>query len=354
MQNYTPPVRTGLQTTLEPSLERPSSTKVVLEVKGLRTALYNRKRTAYAVDGISFTVREGETLGIVGESGSGKTMTARSIMGLPPAPAAKIVGGEVLLDGEDLLKLSPSEMRQVRGRKIAIILQDPQTSLNPVYSIGNQIAEVIRPQPGEELPEGGVMARVIDILRRMGVAAPERRVSNYPHQLSGGMKQRAVGGMAIESHPRVLIADEPTTALDVTIQAQYLRLLKDIQKQTGVSIIFITHDLGIVAHMCDRVAVMYGGRIVEQGTIREIFKNPSHPYTEALLASIPRVEEKVARLRSIEGQPPSMYDLPKGCHFAPRCAYADDVCRESYPPSFQDVGGHVAACWRLKGQWSPQ
>jgi oligopeptide/dipeptide ABC transporter ATP-binding protein len=197
-----------------------------------------------------------------------------------------------------------------------------------------------------------VKARVIGILQKMGVAAPERRVSNYPHQLSGGMKQRVVGGIAIESKPRVLIADEPTTSLDVTIQAQYLKLLKDIQKETGVSIIFITHDLGIVAHMCDRVAVMYGGRIVEQGSLRDIFKKPSHPYTEALLKSIPKVEEKVERLQSIEGQPPSMFALPKGCHFEPRCPYAEDICRETYPPVFQGEDGHTAACWRLRGQWS--
>jgi oligopeptide/dipeptide ABC transporter ATP-binding protein len=321
--------------------------KVVLEVRNLRTALYSRRKRAFAVDGVSFTLHEGETLGIVGESGSGKTMTARSLMVLPPEPAAKIVGGEILLDGENVLEMSESELRRIRGRKIAIILQDPQTSLNPVYSVGNQIAEIIRPKRGEQLSKEGILARTIGILTKMGVAAPERRIASYPHQLSGGMKQRVVGGMAIESNPRVLIADEPTTALDVTIQAQYLKLLKDIQKATGISIIFITHDLGIVAQMCDKVAVMYGGRIVEQGKIRDIFKHPSHPYTEALLNSIPRVEKRVERLQSIEGQPPSMFNLPRGCYFEPRCPYAEDICRESYPPTFE-VGEQTAACWRLR------
>jgi oligopeptide/dipeptide ABC transporter ATP-binding protein len=345
MQDYRAAV--GLQ-------DRGVEKAVVLDVRNLRTALYSRKQTTYAVDGVSFSLREGETLGIVGESGSGKTMTARSLMMLPPEPAAEIVGGEIYLDGEDILKLGKSERRLVRGRKIAIILQDPQTSLNPVFSIGNQLREIIRSREGADLTQAEVTVRAITILRRMGVAAPERRVDDYPHQLSGGMKQRVVGGIAIESMPRVLIADEPTTALDVTIQAQYLRLLKEIQSDTGVSIIFITHDLGIVAQMCDKVAVMYGGRIIEQGTIHEIFKSPAHPYTEALLNSIPRVERKVERLYAIEGQPPSMFRLPHGCHFEPRCPYAEDICRESYPPTFNSETGQTAACWRLQNQWSTQ
>ncbi len=331
---------------------RQEEKQVVLEVRNLRTALYNRKQTTYAVDGVSFSLREGETLGIVGESGSGKTMTARSLMLLPPEPAAEIVGGQILLDGEDILKLNKKERRSVRGKKIAIILQDPQTSLNPVFSIGDQLTEVIRSRADSNLSEDDVTLRAVTILRRMGVAAAERRVEDYPHQMSGGMKQRVVGGIAIESVPRVLIADEPTTALDVTIQAQYLRLLKEIQKDTGVAIIFITHDLGIVAQMCDNVAVMYAGRIVEQGTIREIFKSPAHPYTEALLNSVPKVERRVERLYAIEGQPPAMFDLPNGCYFEPRCPYADDTCREKYPPVFHSETGQTAACWRLEKQWS--
>jgi oligopeptide/dipeptide ABC transporter ATP-binding protein len=328
---------------------------VVLDVRNLQTALYRRNQATYAVDHVSFTLREGETLGIVGESGSGKTMLSRSIMTLPPEPVAEIVGGEILLDGEDILKLPKKQRRLIRGKKIAIILQDPQTALNPVFSIGNQLTEVIKSRADKSLTEKELKLRAILILRRMGVAAPERRVEDYPHQLSGGMKQRVVGGIAIESSPRVLIADEPTTALDVTIQAQYLKLLKEIQVDTGVSIIFITHDLGIVAQICDRVAVMYGGRIVEQGTVREIFKSPKHPYTEALLKSIPRVERKVERLQAIEGLPPSMFDLPKGCYFAPRCPYAEDICRERYPPTFNDTEtGHMAACWRLDKQWSKE
>jgi oligopeptide/dipeptide ABC transporter ATP-binding protein len=330
----------------------PEDRKVVLDVRNLQTALYRRKETTYAVDHISFTLREGETLGIVGESGSGKTMLSRSLMTLPPEPVAEIVGGEILLDGEDILKLSKKDRRLIRGSKIAIILQDPQTALNPVFSIGNQLIEVIKSRAGKSLSKEELNFRAVMILRRMGVAAPERRVDDFPHQLSGGMKQRVVGGIAIESTPRVLIADEPTTALDVTIQAQYLRLLKEIQEDTGVSIIFITHDLGIVAQICDRVAVMYAGRIVEQGTIREIFKSPSHPYTEALLKSVPRVERKVERLSAIEGQPPSLFNLPPGCYFEPRCPYAKDICRESYPPTFDEgETGHQAACWRLDKSW---
>jgi oligopeptide/dipeptide ABC transporter ATP-binding protein len=336
-------------TKLETPEEKPP---VVLEVRDLCTALYRRKERTYAVDRVSFTLREGETLGIVGESGSGKTMLSRSLMMLPPEPVAEIVGGEVILDGEDILKLNKKDRRRIRGTKIAIILQDPQTALNPVFSIGNQLIEVIKSRADKSMTKEQLRLRAIMILRRMGVAAPEQRVDDFPHQLSGGMKQRVVGGIGIESNPRVLIADEPTTALDVTIQAQYLMLLKEIQKDTGAAIIFITHDLGIVAQICDRVAVMYGGRIVEQGTIREIFKSPAHPYTEALLKSVPRVERKVERLSAIEGQPPSLFNLPPGCYFEPRCPYAEDICREGYPPMFSDgVTGHQAACWRLQNKW---
>jgi oligopeptide/dipeptide ABC transporter ATP-binding protein len=308
--------------------------------------LHTRWGTTRAVDGISFDLHEGETLGIVGESGCGKSMTALSIMRLQPKPAGRIVGGEVLLDGQDLLKLSEREMRRVRGRKIALVLQDPQTSLNPVFSIGDQLEEAMALNQRKETRVESLRRRAVEALRMVNVADPERRLTSFPHQLSGGMKQRVVGAMAIAPRPRVLIADEPTTALDVTIQLQYLNLLKRIQRETGVSIIFITHDFGVVAKMCDRAAVFYAGRIVEQGSVRKIFHHPSHPYTRALLASVPRMEERVETLYSIEGQPPALFDLPEGCRFAPRCPHAFERCSE-YPPDFDVEPRHAAACWLL-------
>ena len=323
--------------------------QVIMEVNDLRTYFLNRTSTVKAVDGISFNLHRGETLGIVGESGCGKTVTALSLLRLVPRPAGKIVGGEIWLNGEDLLQKSDEEMRQVRGRQISMILQDPQTSLNPVFSIGNQIMEAL----GMARKEGrrGMVNRAVDSLRRVNVAAPERRLEDYPHQMSGGMKQRVVGAVAMSCEPTVIIADEPTTALDVTIQLQYLRLLKDIQANTGLSIIFITHDFGVVARMCDRVVVMYAGRIVEQGSVRDLFNEPSHPYTQALIASVPKLEERVDRLYSIEGQPPLLSDLPPGCRFEDRCAYARERCLAEYPVSFTVKDGHSADCWRLDPTW---
>jgi oligopeptide/dipeptide ABC transporter ATP-binding protein len=321
---------------------------VVLSVRDLTMHLYTRWGITRAVDGISFDLHEGETLGIVGESGCGKSMTALTLMRLLPKPAARIIGGEVLLDGEDLLKKSESEMRMVRGRKMAMILQDPQTSLNPVFSIGTQLDEALelrQEQTGEPGFGAKLKARAVQALRMVNVADPERRLASYPHQLSGGMKQRVVGAMAIVPRPRVLIADEPTTALDVTIQLQYLNLLKQLQQQTGVSIIFITHDFGVVAKMCDRAAVFYAGRIVEHGSVRNLFNQPAHPYTQALMASVPRLEERVEMLYSIEGKPPALFDLPEGCRFAPRCPHAFDRCTEAYPADFEVEPRHTAACW---------
>jgi oligopeptide/dipeptide ABC transporter ATP-binding protein len=321
---------------------------VVLSVRDLTMHLYTRWGITRAVDGISFDLHEGETLGIVGESGCGKSMTALTLMRLLPKPAARIIGGEVLLDGEDLLKKSEPEMRMIRGRKMAMILQDPQTSLNPVFSIGTQLDEALelrQEQAGEPSFGAKLKARAVQALRMVNVADPERRLASYPHQLSGGMKQRVVGAMAIAPRPRVLIADEPTTALDVTIQLQYLNLLKQLQQQTGVSIIFITHDFGVVAKMCDRAAVFYAGRIVEQGSVRNLFNHPAHPYTQALMASVPRLEERVERLYSIEGKPPALFDLPEGCRFAPRCPHAFDRCTEAYPADFEVEPRHTAACW---------
>ena len=323
---------------------------VILEVEDLHTYIFTRFGTVKAVDGVSFNLRQGEALAIVGESGSGKTMTALSLLQLQPRPAARIVKGSIRLDGEDLVKKTEEEMRAVRGRRISMILQDPQTSLNPVFTIGNQLTEAIRIQNSAD-DRASLVRRAIQGLKQVRVAAPERRVEDYPHQISGGMKQRVVGAIAISCEPKIIIADEPTTSLDVTIQAQYLRLLREIQEETNLSLIFITHDFGIVAKMCDRVVVMYAGRHVESGPVRDIFNHPSHPYTQALLRSVPSMDEDVERLYSIEGQPPPLWDLPEGCRFAARCEYANDHCRSEYPPSYT-VGsadsGHTASCWRLE------
>jgi oligopeptide/dipeptide ABC transporter ATP-binding protein len=326
---------------------------VVLEVHDLHTHIFTRWGVVKAVDGVSFYLRQGETLGIVGESGCGKTMTALSLLRLVPQPGGRIIQGKIMLEGENLLDKSDNEMRHIRGRRISMILQDPQTSLNPVFSIGNQLIEGIRIHHHQEGYQS-LVRRAIEALKQVRVAAPERRVQDYPHQMSGGMKQRVVGAISISCEPRVIIADEPTTSLDVTIQAQYLRLLREIQENTGLSLIFITHDFGIVAKMCDRVMVMYAGRVVESGPVREIFNKPAHPYTQALLSSVPKLEERPDRLYSIQGQPPALWDVPPGCRFAPRCAYADDRCQQAYPPSFTVDEGHIADCWRLEDSWKNQ
>ena len=321
-------------------------TEVVLSVEDLRTHFTTRWGTVKAVDGISFDLRKGETLGIVGESGCGKSVTMLSLMRLIPVPPGQIVSGKIVLDGEDIVPISEQEMAEIRGSKIALIIQDPMTSLNPVFSIGNQVEEAI--EIHQDIPKQSIMDRALEVLRKVNIPAAETRVRDYPHQMSGGMRQRVVGAIGISCQPQVLIADEPTTSLDVTIQAQYLKLLKDIQKDSDLSIIFITHDFGIVAKMCDRVAVMYAGRIVEHGSVRDIFNNPSHPYTEALLASVPRMDRVVDRLFSIEGQPPPLHDLPVGCAFADRCPVVMDKCRESYPEIKAVSDGHTAACWKVE------
>ena len=319
----------------------------VLEVKDLVTHLYTRWGITKAVDGVSLQLFPGEMLGIVGESGSGKSMLALSLVRLVPEPAGRILGGQVFLGGRDLLSLSEKQMRRIRGREVSMILQDPQQSLNPVYSVGNQIAEAIRLHD-VAVSSREVLERSIAALHSVQVPAPERRLRSFPHQMSGGMKQRVVGAMAISCRPSVLIADEPTTALDVTIQAQYLRLLDEIRKQTAIAIILITHDFGVIAESCDRVAVMYAGRIVEQGPVSDIFDKPKHPYTQALLKARPRLARKAERLPSIEGQPPSLIDLPPGCSFAPRCPVALTSCEDQYPPSFEVGDHHVAACWLVE------
>jgi oligopeptide/dipeptide ABC transporter ATP-binding protein len=319
----------------------------ILEVRDLHTYLFPRRGVVKAVDGVSFELQRGESLGLVGESGCGKSMTALSVLRLVPQPVARIVRGEVLLAGDDLLRKTNRDMRRVRGRQIAMVLQDPQTSLNPLMTVGTQLVEALtRYQPGSRRT---LRRRAIEILRRVQLADPERRVHDYPHQMSGGMKQRVVGGIAISCAPHVLIADEPTTALDATIQLQYLNLLRSIREQTHMAILFITHDFGIVAGMCERVAVMYAGRIVETGPVREVFRHPAHPYTQALLTSIPRMTQRPARLQAIAGHPPTPYDtLLPGCRFAPRCPYADDRCQNEYPPVFNLTSDHTAHCWRLE------
>ena len=292
------------------------SEQVVLEVKNLQTHFTTRWGTVKAVDGVSYHVKRGETLGIVGESGSGKSVTALSLMRLVPTPPGRIVDGEVILGGRDLLELSERQMTEVRGGEISMILQDPMQALNPVFSIANQVGEAIKIH--QKLKGQVLLDKVVDSLRKVRIPAPELRANDYPHQLSGGMRQRVVGAIGISSAPAVIIADEPTTSLDVTIQAAYLRLLRQIQQEEGVGIIFITHDFGIVAKMCDRVAVMYAGRIVEVADVRTIFNDPLHEYTKALIGSVPKLEEKTGRLPQIEGQPPLLYNLPTGDAFAPR------------------------------------
>jgi oligopeptide/dipeptide ABC transporter ATP-binding protein len=319
----------------------------VLEVEDLRTYFFTRRGVLKAVDGVSFSLEEGEALGLVGESGCGKSITALSILKLVPAPAGKIVDGKIRLRGEDILQKSDKQMTLIRGKKISMILQDPMSSLNPVFTVGNQVAESFRVHQGIK---GSVLRqKIMDILRQLRIPSPETRVHSYPHQLSGGMRQRVVGAIAISCQPDVLIADEPTTSLDVTIQAQYLRVLKDIQTQFKMALIFISHDLGVVANMCRRIAVMYAGRIVEQATTEEIFDHPAHPYTAGLIRSLPKIGSKSERLTSIEGQPPSLYNLGAGCRFAPRCKKASEVCFSQYPPATQLSASHYVHCWWPEG-----
>jgi len=315
----------------------------LLEVSDLRTHFigFGGARVVKAVDGVSFTLNEGETLGLIGESGCGKTTTCLSIVGLLP-PGACIAGGSINFIGEDLTKKKQREMRRIRGRSIAMILQDPMASLNPLFSVFWQVAEPayhhrnIRGQPLRE--------RVRDLLRAVRIPSPEQRMRDYPHQMSGGMRQRIVGAIALAGGPKLIIADEPTTNLDVTIQAQYLDLLKDIQRDTGVAIIFVTHNLGIVARMCDRMAVMYAGRIVEHGAVRDLFNTPAHPYTRALLGSITKLGSKEP-LYSIPGQPPNLARLPSGCAFHPRCPGAMARCMRDEPTETSFGADWTARCW---------
>jgi peptide/nickel transport system ATP-binding protein len=296
----------------------------LLDVRNLRTSFFTPKGEARAVDGISFTIDPGQTLGLVGESGCGKTMTALSILRLIP-PAGRIVGGEILFDGRDLLQLSEPEMRHLRGNAIAMIFQEPMSSLNPVFTVGNQIAEAVRLHQG--LGRRAAYEKAIEMLKLVEIPEAERRVDEYPHQLSGGMRQRVMIAMALSCHPRLLIADEPTTALDVTIQAQILDLLASLQQRFGMALILVTHDLGVVAERADEVAIMYAGRIVERAPVQDIFARPLHPYTRGLLRSIPKVgDQKTRRLEAIPGLVPDLLGLPSGCHFRDRCGRAISRC----------------------------
>jgi oligopeptide/dipeptide ABC transporter ATP-binding protein len=316
----------------------------LLEIRtlGVHYVTARGTRVNRAVDEVSLSLDAGETLGIVGESGSGKTTLALSLLRLLPT-AARIVSGEVIFEGRDLLTLSDKEMRKVRGQRIAMILQDPLASLNPLFTIGNQVAEPLRVH--EHASRKSAWARACELLRSVKIPAPEARVKEYPHQMSGGMRQRIVGAIGISCEPRLLIADEPTTSLDLTIQAQYLNLLRELQRAHGLALIFITHNLGIVAKMCDRVAVMYAGRMVEAGPVKEIFDAPAHPYTRALLESIPRMGDSRRRLTAIDGQPPDLAALPTGCAFHPRCPDVMDRCREKAPPDVTVSPAHFGRCW---------
>jgi oligopeptide/dipeptide ABC transporter ATP-binding protein len=299
-------------------------------------------RVVRAVDDVTIRLNAGGTLGIVGESGSGKSTLALTILRLLPT-AAKIVSGRMMFEGENLLDKSDAEMREVRGKRIAMILQDPMASLNPLFSIGNQVGEPIRVHDGAS--RATAWERAVGLLKAVRIASPETRVSQFPHEMSGGMRQRIVGAIGISCEPRLLIADEPTTSLDLTIQAQYLNLLRELQREHGLALIFITHNLGIVAKMCDQLAVMYAGRVVEQGPVSQIFSSPAHPYTQALLGSIPRMSDNREQLTAIEGQPPDLASLPAGCAFAARCPMAFERCRAEAPPEFDLGQGRTARCW---------
>jgi oligopeptide/dipeptide ABC transporter ATP-binding protein len=320
------------------------SSEPLLSLENLSTHYVSQQgaRVVRAVDDVTLSLHARGTLGIVGESGSGKSTLALTILRLLP-PAARIVGGRMMFEGENLLDKSDTEMRRVRGKRIAMILQDPMASLNPLFSIGNQVGEPIRVHEGAS--RASAWQRAVGLLKAVRIASPETRVTQFPHEMSGGMRQRIVGAIGISCEPRLLIADEPTTSLDLTIQAQYLNLLRDLQREHGLALIFITHNLGIVAKMCDQLAVMYAGRVVERGPVSRIFSAPAHPYTKALLGSIPRMTDNRQHLTAIEGQPPDLSSLPPGCAFAPRCPMAVARCRVEAPPEVAIDEGRTARCW---------
>jgi oligopeptide/dipeptide ABC transporter ATP-binding protein len=334
-----------------PAVSRPvHAGSFVLEIEDLQTQFFTADGVVRAVDGVSYAVRSGETLGVVGESGCGKSVTALSILRLVASPPGRIVAGAIRFQGRNLLDLDETEMEAIRGNDISMIFQEPMTSLNPLFSVGHQIGEAI--ELHQRVPRRQAMHQAVEMLRRVKIPEPEQRARAYPHQLSGGMRQRVMIAMALSCNPKLLIADEPTTALDVTIQAQILDLMRELQEKFGTAIIFITHDMGVVAENADRVVVMYAGRKVEEAPVDELFDHPAHPYTRGLLGSLPKLDETArasrqgrGRLNEIKGMVPSLANLPSGCTFAPRCTHATDECRTAYPPLSQQGSDHWVACW---------
>jgi oligopeptide/dipeptide ABC transporter ATP-binding protein len=321
----------------------------ILEVKELKTYFYTDDGVVPAVDGVDFHVSKGETLGIVGESGCGKSVTSLSIMRLIPSPPGKIAGGEIIFKGKNLVKLSEEEMRKIRGNDISMIFQEPMTSLNPVYTIGDQISEVLMLHQGMNKEQA--LEKSVEMLSLVGIPLPEQRVHEYPHQLSGGMRQRVMIAMALACNPELLIADEPTTALDVTIQAQILELMKDLKERLGTAIMLITHDLGVIAEVAEKVLVMYAGKVVEYSDVKSIFKDPKHPYTRGLLNSIPKLNETREKLDVIEGIVPNPYEMPEGCRFHPRCKYAREICKQKQPELVEHQG-HQVRCFMYTEHWT--
>jgi peptide/nickel transport system ATP-binding protein len=319
---------------------------MLLSVENIVTTFDVEGKTLTALQDVSFHVNAGESLGVVGESGCGKSVTSLSVMGLLPKPSGKTVSGKVLYKGDDLLSLNPQEMAKIRGRKIAMIFQEPMTALNPVYRIGRQIAEIFKIH-FPEMKDQQILQKSIELLIQVGIPAPEQRISEYPHQLSGGMRQRVMIAMALACEPEVLICDEPTTALDVTIQAQILDLIKQLQKKNNMAVIMITHDLGVIAEFCDRVAVMYAGKVVETASVIDVFKKAKHPYTKGLLSSIPTMDHpRKTKLETIQGQVPSLFNMPAYCRFENRCPYAEDICKNSSPEDSKVDDAHAVSCHR--------
>lgn len=321
----------------------------VLEIRDLRVEFHTESGVVKALDGVNLTLEEGEVLGVVGETGCGKSVTAQTILKLLPSPPAKITGGEILLEGRNILDLSEEELGKIRGRKITMIFQEPMTSLNPVFTVWEQMKDVITLHRGVSKEEAWKIA--IEVLKDVRMPDPEGALKKYPHELSGGQRQRIMIAMALSCRPKILIADEPTTALDVTIQAQILNLLKSLQEKYGMSVILITHDMGVVAQVADRVAVMYAGSVVEIGNVEDVLRNPLHPYTKGLLRAIPTVRKKLERLESIPGSVPNLLDPPSGCRFHPRCSLVKDVCRK-VKPKLKDVDGRLVACHAVREGWS--
>jgi len=321
--------------------------ETLLEVRDLKTYFYTEDGVVPAVDGVSFSVDKGETIGIVGESGCGKSVTSLSVMRLIPNPPGKIVDGEIIFEGKNILEKSEAEMRHIRGNEISMIFQEPMTSLNPVFTVGDQIMEAIMLH--QKVGKREARKKTIEMLRLVGIPSAEKRVDEYPHQMSGGMRQRVMIAMALSCNPRLLIADEPTTALDVTIQAQILDLMLKLKEDLGTAIMLITHDLGVVAETVNKVVVMYAGKIVESADVVSIFKKPEHPYTLGLLGSIPKVNEDRERLQVIEGVVPNPFNMPTGCRFHPRCSFVRDICKEEEPELVDVEAGHQVRCWRFLG-----